>query len=90
MAIIPTNDNRPYTILHNYIDKLGVSANRLEQLNDMYAEANITYNSDADKQYTDATCLKMSNSMYVITLRKQLKPYRTQYLYDYEIAQLFV
>lgn len=89
MALYDNKD--AYDTLLKYGTKtLGVSFNRLERINgDIYAEGNITYDSTAAKQYTDATCMKMANDMYYITVRKNLKPYTTQYLYAYELEQLW-
>ena len=88
MAHIPTNDNRAYTVLNNYInDTLTATPNRIDAPNNNYAEATITYNSTL--KYTTARCIKITDTQYIVYVTKEHKPYRQQYLYEDDIDALF-
>ena len=88
MAHIPTNNDKAYTILNNYInDVLEANPNRIDAPSDFYAEATITYNSSLN--YTTARCIKITNTEYIVYVTKDHKPYRQQYLYQSDIVALF-
>lgn len=88
MAHIPTNDNRAYTVLNNYInDVLECTPNRIDAPNNNYADATITYN--ATLKYTTARCIKITNTEYIVYVTIDHKPYRQQYLYQSDIDALF-
>ena len=88
MAHIPTNDNRAYTVLNNYInDVLVCNPNHIDAPNNNYAEATINY--DSSKQYTTARCIKFTDTQYIIYTTKNHQPYRQQYLYEDDIDNLF-
>ena len=88
MAHMPTNDNRAYTILNNYInDKLEATPNRIDAPNNYYAEATITYSGTL--KYTTARCIKISDTEYIVYVTKEHKPYTQQYLYADDISALF-
>lgn len=88
MAHIPTNDNRAYTVLNNYInDALECNPNHIDAPNNNYAEATINY--DSSKQITTARCIKFSDTEYVVYATKNHKPYVQVYLYQDDIDALF-